>query len=731
MKKTVFAFLLLGPIGSFAQSTDSLVLKSLNPVAVSASSAIRATDKDPFAATTLSEKTIQKNNNAQDLPYLLQYLPSVIVGSDAGTGIGYTNIRVRGTDATRINVTLNGVPVNDAESQATYFVDFADIASSTNSIQLQRGVGTSTNGPGAFGATLSMQTIDQEAAPKLSIQAVVGSLNTSKWCAKWQSARLKNGLQFGLRASKLNSDGYINRSASDLNAMQFNMSWLQNPTTKWSAMIMRGKEKTGQAWDGVPEDSLKTNRTYNGLGIKEDGTYYNNQTDNYQQTYYQAFYDKTLAHQATLHAGLFLTTGKGYYEEYKQDQYYESYHLPNFISPNNDTLTATSLVRQLWLDNKNYGALFSYNQVFNKCNLTLGGIVSQYKGQHFGLVKWATQGIPADYKWYQLSSLKKDANVYAKARYHFSDQLIGFAELQYRSVSYEMNGFRKNIDLHPTASYQFLNPKMGITYFMKKTNTLMEKVYASIAIANKEPNRDDFETSTQQMPKAEHLTDVELGYEYTHIKAQFAANFYFMNYKNQLVNNGKINDVGAYTRVNVDQSYRAGLELQGAYVINKKFNLFANLTLSKNKIKAINEFIDDYDSSTQRIIAHTNTDIIMSPNVVAAAGLHALVYQNKTKTIDVDVLGKHVGQQYLDNTSNASRSIAAYTVTDLKSSFTWVTKNAASIRLQATVTNIFNRAYEASGYNFNYYYGGQLSTNNVYYPQAKRMLLLSILWQIK
>ena len=315
MKKTVFVFLLLGPIFSFAQSTDSLVLKSLNPVAVNASAAIRATDKDPFAATTLSEKTIQKNNNAQDLPYLLQYLPSVVVGSDAGTGVGYTNMRIRGTDGTRINVTLNGVPVNDAESQATYFVDFADIASATNSIQLQRGVGTSTNGPGAFGATLSMQTIDQEAAPKLSIQAVVGSLNTSKWCAKWQSARLKNGLQFGWRASKLNSDGYINRSASDLNAMQFNMSWLQSPTTKWSAMIMRGKEKTGQAWDGVPEDSLKTNRTYNGLGIKEDGTYYNNQTDNYQQTYYQAFYDKTLTHQATLHAGLFLTTSKGFYEE--------------------------------------------------------------------------------------------------------------------------------------------------------------------------------------------------------------------------------------------------------------------------------------------------------------------------------------------------------------------------------------------------------------------------------
>lgn len=731
MKKTVYAFLCLGSFSGFSQSADSTILKSLNPVAINASAAIRVNEKDPFAATTLSEKTIQKNNSAQDLPYLLQYLPSVIVSSDAGTGIGYTNMRVRGTDATRMNVTLNGVPVNDAESQATYFVDFADIASSTNSIQLQRGVGTSTNGSGAFGATLSMQTIDQEAAPKLSIQAVVGSLHTSKWCAKWQSARLKNGLQFGWRASKLNSDGYINRSASDLNAMQFNVSWLQNPTTKWSAMIMRGKEKTGQAWDGVPEDSLKTNRTYNGLGIKEDGTYYNNQTDNYQQVYYQAFYDKTLQNKATVHAGLFLTTGKGYYEEYKLDQQYASYNLPSFISANNDTFTSTSLVRQLWLDNKNYGALFSYNQDFNKCNVTVGAIVSQYEGQHFGLVKWATQGVPADYKWYQLSALKKDANVYAKVRYHFSDQLIGFAEMQYRSVYYEMNGFRKNNDLHPTASYQFLNPKMGISYFRRKTNTVIEKLYASVAVANKEPNRDDFETSTQQMPKAEQLTDLELGYEYNHRKAQFAANFYLMQYKNQLVNNGKINDVGAYTRVNVEQSYRAGIELQGAYVINKYFNLFANLTLSKNKIKAINEYIDDYDSLTQRIVAHTNTDIIMSPNVIAAAGLHAVVYQHKSKTIDVDVLGKHVGQQYLDNTSNALRSIAAYTVADLKSSITWIRKNAASIRLQATVTNLFNRAYEASGYNFNYYYGGLLSTNNVYYPQAKRMLLLSILWQIK
>jgi iron complex outermembrane receptor protein len=731
MKKTVIFLVLLTPWISNAQTIDSLTVKSLNPVSINAASALRVTYKDPFAASTLSEKVIQKNNNAQDLPYLLQFLPSVVVGSDAGTGVGYTNMRVRGTDGTRINVTLNGVPVNDAESQATYFVDFADVANSTNSIQLQRGVGTSTNGPGAFGATLSMQTIDADDSAKLILQSVLGSFNTTKWSAKMQSKRLDNGLQFGLRLSKVNSDGYINRSASDLKSMQFNMSWLQNPKTKWTVLAMLGKEKTGQAWDGVPQDSLKTNRTYNGLGLKEDGTYYANQTDNYQQNYYQAFYDKTLHNNASLHAGVFLTTGEGYYEEYKLDQDYASYHLSDFITTNNDTITATNLVRQLWLDNKNYGALFSYNQVVNKCTITLGGLISQYEGKHFGIVTWAKQGVPNDYKWYQLSSLKKDANVYAKTRYQFSENFIGFAELQLRSVAYDMNGFRKNIDLHPTANYLFLNPKIGLTYFVEKNNSLIKKAYASLAIANKEPNRDDFETNILALPKAEQLTDLELGYEYVHTKLQWSANAYLMSYHNQLVNNGKINDVGAYTRVNVDQSYRAGLELQGAYVINKKFNLFANLTLSKNKIKAINEFIDDYDSSTQRIVAHANTDIILSPNVVAAAGLHALVYQNKTKTIDVDVLGKHVGQQYLDNTSNASRSIAAYTVTDLKSSFTWVNKNAASIRLQASVTNIFNRAYEASGYNFNYYYDGQLSTNNVYYPQAKRMLLLSILWQIK
>ena len=497
---------------------------------------MRVTHKDPFAASTLSEKTIQKNNNAQDLPYLLQYLPSVVVGSDAGTGVGYTNMRVRGTDGTRINVTLNGVPVNDAESQATYFVNFADIASSTNSIQLQRGVGTSTNGPGAFGATLSMQTIDADDSAKFIFQSVLGSFNTRKWSTKMQSKRLDNGLQFGIRASTIKSDGYINRSASDLKAMQFNMSWLQNPSTKWTVVAMLGKEKTGQAWDGVTADSLKTNRTYNGLGLKEDGSYYTNQTDNYQQNYYQAFYDKTIRNKASMHAGIFLTTGKGYYEEYKLDQAYASYFLTNFVNATNDTFTSTSLIRQLWLDNKNYGALFSYNQVFNKCTLTFGGLLSQYEGKHFGIVKWANQGVPNDYTWYNLNSLKRDANVYAKARYQLSEQFIGFAEIQLRSVAYTMNGFRKNINLQPAVNYQFFNPKMGITYFVKKDNALIKKAYASIAIANKEPNRDDFETGNMEMPKPERLTDIELGYEYVHTKIQWSANAYLMNYQNQLVN---------------------------------------------------------------------------------------------------------------------------------------------------------------------------------------------------
>ena len=731
MKKTVIFLVMLTPWISNAQTIDSLTVKSLNPVSISAASALRVTYKDPFAASTLSEKVIQKNNNAQDLPYLLQFLPSVVVGSDAGTGVGYTNMRVRGTDGTRINVTLNGVPVNDAESQATYFVDFADVANSTHSIQLQRGVGTSTNGPGAFGATLSMQTIDADDSAKLILQSVFGSFNTVKWSAKMQSKRLDNGLQFGLRLSKVNSDGYISRSASDLKSMQFNMSWLQNPTTKWTVLAMLGKEKTGQAWDGVPEDSLKTNRTFNGLGLKEDGTYYANQTDNYQQNYYQAFYDKTLHSKASLHAGIFLTTGKGYYEQYKLDQDYASYHLSDFITTNNDTITATNLVRQLWLDNKNYGALFSYNQVFNKCTITLGGLISQYEGKHFGIVTWAKQGVPNDYKWYQLSSLKKDANVYAKTRYQFSENFIGFAELQLRSVAYDMNGFRNNINLHPTANYLFLNPKIGLTYFVEKNNSLIKKAYTSLAIANKEPNRDDFETNILALPKAEQLTDLELGYEYVHTKLQWSANAYLMSYHNQLVNNGKINDVGAYTRVNVAQSYRAGIELQGAYAIHKKVQFFANLSLSRNKIKTLTEYIDDYDMGNQRFVQHANTDISMSPNVVAVAGLHTLVFQRAKAHLDFDFVTKHVGKQYLDNTSNENRTIDAFVVSDIKSTYTWHTKTIPSIKLQAALNNVFNTEYAPSGYNYNYYYGGQLSSTNVYYPQAKRMLMLSLLIQLK
>jgi iron complex outermembrane recepter protein len=703
-------------------------MQVMQPVEVRA---VRAGNNSPFAKTEIKAADIEKANVGQDLPYLLQYTPSAVVTSDAGAGVGYTGLRVRGTDGVRINVTLNGFPVNDAESQGTFFVNFGDVASSVSSIQLQRGVGTSTNGSGAFGATMSISNLSQFEKAGAEISNSYGSFNTWKHTIKAGTGLLDNGLQFDLRVSKISSDGYIQRSASNLKSMQFIAGWKATDKTSLKFMLMTGKEKTGQAWNGVPQDSLTTNRQFNGLGMKADGTYYDNQTDNYQQDYYQLFADHKFSNYMTGHLGFFLTRGKGYYEEYKLGESFSDYGLGDFISPSyTDTFTTTDLIRQLWLDNYYYGTVFSLLYDKDKTQITFGGGWSKYDGDHYGDVKWASYGVPDNYRWYKLNAAKDDLNFYAKLQQEISKKLTLFADMQYRTVSYDINGFRKNPTLAPSAQYNFFNPKAGLSYMLRNTYAQRQRLYASVAVANKEPNRDDFEASPITQPKAEQLYDAEAGYEINRKKWSAGANLYYMMYKDQLILTGQINDVGAYSRNNVPESYRTGIELQGAVLPTWWMKLHANATYSQNKINNFTEYIDNYDDATgaQLTVDHGTTDIAFSPNMIAAAGitLSPFRYMSMGQNLELDILGKHVGEQFLDNTGNSNRAISAYTLCDVRLRYIIKAKPFRELAATLALNNVFDTRYESNGYTFSYQYGGAMTTENYYYPQAGFNWLLGV-----
>ena len=716
--------------GAQAQRSDSTKLlgkQKLQPIEVRS---LRATSNAPFAKTEISKKDIDKANNGQDLPYLLQYTPSTVVTSDAGAGVGYTGLRVRGTDGTRINVTLNGIPVNDAESQGTFFVNFTDIASSTGSIQLQRGVGTSTNGSGAFGATMSISNLQQFSKAGAELTNSIGSFNTLRHTLHAGTGLIKDKFQFDVRLSKISSDGYIKRSASDMKSLQLIAGWMPTKRTSVRFMLMTGKEKTQQAWNGVSQDSLATNRTFNELGARADGTYYEDQTDNYQQDYYQLFTDHKFTRNLTGHVGLFFTRGRGYYNEYRQGQSFSKYGLSNFVTPNKDTFSSTDMIRQLWLDNYYYGGVFSLLYEKKNTQMTFGGGFNRYEGEHYGFVKWAQYNIPADYRWYLNDAQKNDANIYVKAQQTLNKKLILFGDLQYRNVQYDINGFRDNPTLKPSVNYSFFNPKLGATYLLSNTYRHKQKVYASIAVANKEPNRNDFQAAINSLPKSEQLYDVEIGYGLSKRKMNVSANIYYMSYKDQLVLTGQINDVGAYSRTNVANSYRAGIELQGAVIASHWLKLNANATFSKNQIKNFTEYYDNYDdpNGNQVMINHGNTDIAFSPNFIAAGGATFTPFRMMRygQQFEIDLLGKHVGQQYLDNTSNNKRSISDYTLCDVRIRYSIRVKPFRELGINLMLNNIFDRKYVSNGYTYSFKYGGQTTTANYYYPQAGFNWLLGV-----
>ena len=702
------------------ETTDSFYL--LTPVEVKA---IRAGEKAPFTKTNLSKKEIEKQNLGQDLPYILNQTPSVIVNSDAGNGVGYTGIRIRGTDVTRINVTLNGIPYNDAESQGTYFVDLPDFASSVNSIQVQRGAGTSSNGAGAFGASINMSTNEVNTIPYAELNNSYGSFNTWKNTVKAGTGLIGDHFTTDIRLSRITSDGFIDRATSNLKSFYFSTAYLSKKTSL-RLNIISGMEKTYQAWNGVPEAKLRNIDTaliahyWNNAGddylyrtvedslnlFNADPRKYNyftykNQTDNYWQTHYQLFFNQQLTNDLIFNTAFFLTQGKGYYEEYKTREDLEAYNL---------VAGRADLVRRLWLDNDFYGGVFSLQYKKNKSQATLGGSYTRYDGNHFGEIIWAAVNIPKDYRWYQLDALKTDFTFYGKYQYSLSNNWQAFADLQFRTVNYDINGFRKNPSLIVKNNYDFFNPKLGLSY----TDDKGFFSYLSFSVANKEPNRSDFETGLNQQPEPERLNDWEAGVEKKNKSYSLSATLYYMKYKNQLVLTGKKNDVGEYTRTNVPHSYRTGIELQGEVSIASEFKAAANLTISKNKVKNFSEFLDDYDLGGQKINAYSSPDIALSPNVIGGASISFIPCKN----FELSLLSKYIGKQYLDNTENEKRKIDAYYLQDARVIYTIKSGWLKEASIIGQLNNIFNKKYESSGYTYSYIYGEKTITENFYYPMA-------------
>ena len=691
--------------------------------------ATRAGEKYPTAYTTLSNKKIEEVNLGKDLPYIVQSTPSVVATSDAGNGIGYTKLNIRGTDLTRINVTINGIPINDAESQGVWFVDLPDIASSSENIQIQRGVGTSTNGAGAFGASINILTTETNPDPYGELFASYGSFNSWKTTLRFGSGILKSGFAVDGRLSFISSDGYIDRATSKLKSFYVSGGYYGKNTTL-KLITFSGHERTYQAWEGVPLDSLSTNRTYNPAGQYTDSLgqicYYKNQIDNYQQDYYQLIFSQRLGSKWTINAALFLTNGKGYYENYKSGQSFASYGLDDVII-GGDTITTTNMVNQKWLDNSFYGLTFSTNYTLpEKLRVIIGGGVTQYYGKHFGKVIWAQYASNGDNErhWYDNTGLKNDINIYTKATWQVVKKLTLFADMQYRYVGYRMDGLLDDLQgIDQTHTFHFINPKAGIFYdFTDELNA-----YFSFGVGNREPSRNNYkDADPNRTPTAERLYDYELGAKFSRSVWMAGLNLYYMDYTDQLVLTGEINNVGEAIMVNVPKSYRAGIEVSAGVNLWKKVQWDIHATFSLNKVKDFTEYVDDYDSAwnftgqTSRNLG--TTDLSFSPGIL----MGSILTFKPVKGLTWSLFSNYVGKQYIDNTSSDERSLHAYFVNNLRLAYSFRLKPFKEIGITLMFNNLFNRHYETNAWIYRYNYANQAYDVNGYFPQALLNYMLGI-----
>lgn len=734
------ALLLLAAVllTGFAYSQDSLKTQELDDVIVYAT---RANENTPTTYSEISKKEIENVNLGQDLPILLNLSPSLVTTSDAGAGVGYTGLRIRGSDATRINVTINGIPVNDSESHGVFWVNMPDFASSVDNIQIQRGVGTSTNGAAAFGATVNLQTNVPSRDAYAEVNNSFGSFNTRKHTLMYNTGLLNNKWSFESRLSKISSDGYIDRAESDLQSYFLSGGYYGDKTIL-KALVFGGKEVTYQSWWGTPQAVLENDRdgieeviANNGYSpeqaenIRTAGRTFNyylyeNEVDNYQQDHYQLHLSHMLTDELTVNIAGHYTYGRGYFEQFRDEDDFADYGLENVVL-GDTTITSTDLIRRRWLDNDFYGTTFSLNYLKEDLDITLGGAWNKYDGDHFGEVIWAQYSSNSDirYRYYDNVGLKTDFNVYLKTNYQLNDLNL-FADLQVRKIDYETVGIDSDLRAIDTGDdYTFFNPKVGATYTLNESSN----IYASFAIGNREPVCNDFVDAPGGVtPKHETLRNLEVGYRKYGLDFSFQANYYLMDYENQLVLTGELNDVGSSVRQNVPDSYRMGIELVGAYQFTDQLRWDANLTLSRNKIENFTEVLYNYgpawDAFNVEETQFEDTDISFSPNVIGGSQLVYAPFEG----FEAALRSKYVGKQYLDNTSNDNRSIDPYFVNDLRLSYNFSMSSIKNVNISLLVNNLLDEEYSSNGYTFGYAAGSYVVRENYFYPQAGRNFLVAL-----
>ena len=707
MKKILFVLLAFSVSLSAQESVlDSLEVQNLEEVIVSS---VRVKDNIPIAFNNVSKEEISKRNLGQDIPILLNFLPNVVTTSDAGAGFGYTGIRIRGVNSQSTNVTINGIPYNDAESLGTFWVDLPDLSSSIENLQVQRGIGTSVNGSSAFGASINILTDKISQNPYFQSANTIGSFNTVKNNFRFSTGLLNEVIEFSGRLSKIDSDGYIDRASSDLKSYFLQLSYKKNKTLL-KFLNFGGHEITYQAWNGIDLQTLENNRTYNPSGLYYDlngeERFHENEVDNYKQDHFQFHWTQSFSENLSSNLGLNLTNGRGYYEQYNENG-------------------SEDFITRKWLDNQFYVINYTLNYFLNNNNnIIFGSTYSKYDGDHFGEIIWSQNSGDIEFTnlFYNGNGLKKDFSNFIKSIFQISYDVSIYADLQLRNIDYQTTGSTSNIDqLVVDKKYSFFNPKAGLNYDINQKN----KIYFSLSKAQREPTRSDFENNINIQP--EELIDYELGWKYNAEKFLFNSNLYYMSYKNQLVLTGALDDVGSPIRENSGKTYRKGIELESVYEATNKLNISANISLSENKNI-------DYKTNYNGVITDWgDTDISFSPNIISSAG----VQFNASEDLTFILFNKFVGDQYMSNTESMISKLSSYSTIDF--SMLYTIKNSkyfSEIVITAMLNNIFNKEYVSNGYY--YTYDDTWSDPNIittiegtgYYPQAKRNFLLGFTFKL-
>ncbi len=696
-------------------------------------SATRAGNRSPVAYSDVGGEEIRERDLGQDIPVLLSLTPSMVTTSDAGAGIGYTGFRIRGTDLNRINITINGIPLNDAESHSVWWVDLPDFAASVENVQIQRGVGTSTNGAAAFGATMNFRTFAMNPEPYGEFTGAAGSFNTWKASLSAGTGLLNDRFTLDMRLSKIYSDGYIDRAFSDLKSFSLSGAWYTEKSLL-KFIVISGAEKTYQAWGGVP--SVRLNDDLEGMMLYEQhGHYtpeqtaqmissgsrtyniytYENETDNYKQDHYQLLYSRELGRELVLNTGLHYTYGRGYYEQYRPDEDLDLYGIDDIVA-GPDTIRTTDLIRQKWLDNDFYGLIWSLDYRHGRVDAHLGGGWNNYDGRHFGKVIWARYAGNSEinHEWYRNKGIKSDWNTYLKVNYQAGNGLGLYGDLQYRSIGHDIDGVDDDLsDITQSHAFRFLNPKAGVTFEVSNR----QRLAASVSTAHREPNRANFVDAdpSQPVPEQERLIDYEVSYRLLSTRSTLEAGLYYMDYDNQLVLTGEINDVGNPVMRNMKDSYRTGIEIIAGIMPFEPLRWDVNLTLSRNRIRHFTDYVDDWDNWPDQVTNYLEeTDISFSPSVVGGS----TITWEPVRGLKARLFSKYVGKQYIDNSSSEEYTLDPYFVNDLQIRYTVNTDMFKTLSVTLLINNILNEEYESNAWVYRYYLGGTEYKIDGYFPQA-------------